>query len=255
MGHRHLTLQTEGSAETDASSTNKPTDQPTTQPENLFPETLFPALRTGTQAAHQQVETLTCMQRLFMADYSLAEYLRLLRQLYGLYAPLEEAILSLSQQNPLPWGYGLKHPLIEQDLHCMDNPLSAGPAERLDLTALPVASTSDRNTISDAQLVGAMYVLQGATLGGSRIASHLEKHFASATAGEHTTVQPSFLFYRAGGEQPRATWMAFQSAVLAQLHASQQDPNKAHNPALFEQVALETANAVFGCFYQWMSRI
>ena len=119
------------------------------------------------QATRERHAALEIQLPLMQPDLSLAAYRRFVARFLGYYAPLEAAML------PLPWWQQLgltysdrrKSPRLEQDLLA----LGMGPnsvqqlAQCLDLPPLE----------SLPQLLGCLYVVEGATLGGQIITRQL----------------------------------------------------------------------------------
>lgn len=88
---------------------------------------------------------------------SLERYRSLLMLLLGFYAPLERALARFTQWSHLGLAVSQRYrtPLLAADLTRLEVPLATVPACR----SLPQLSSFDR-------AVGAMYVMEGATLGG-----------------------------------------------------------------------------------------
>jgi heme oxygenase len=126
-------------------------------------------LRQGTRRAHEAVEALPAMRRLFAPDYTLDEYRRLLQALWPLLQTLEADLLAAGQ-----------HDRIRASV-------SRSEALRRDLLALgavpPVALPHGIPIASESQRAGVLYVLEGSALGGQLIRRALLKRFGPAADG------------------------------------------------------------------------
>jgi heme oxygenase (biliverdin-IX-beta and delta-forming) len=127
-------------------------------------------LKRETAAAHQHLEA-----QLGLLDPSLDvhRYLRVLETFYGFYVPVEIDVTRLAAAE-VPLGFPLRAraELIERDLLA----LGRSPAE---LAALPLCS--DRPELSCFEdLVGCLYVLEGACLGGQVLTPLLHRRLGLA---------------------------------------------------------------------------
>lgn len=118
-------------------------------------------LRSGTRALHQAVEARRPMSRLLADDLSRADYMACLARLAALHATIEPALAPwLAGRVDLDLARRSKRAWLEDDLDC----LGARPARPY---PRPVWTT-------EAHAWGALYVLEGATLGGAVIARHVQ---------------------------------------------------------------------------------
>ena len=85
----------------------------------------------------------------------------------------------------------------------------------------------------DASLLGAMYVLEGSTLGGQVIARHVER-VLGLTAGQGNA------YFRGHTEQTGQLWKEFCDALRTKLPDSEAD------------AVIAAAKAMFGVFGTWM---
>ena len=131
------------------------------------PAPLLARLRTETRPYHDAVEQNEFNQALAAGAPSEAATARFLAKMYGFLVPYEEALLvhapALGPAWELP-GRQRAH-LILEDLHAVPGQLPLCPA-------MPPLATVP-------QLLGALYVLEGSTLGGQVLARQLAK------AGSH----------------------------------------------------------------------
>jgi heme oxygenase (biliverdin-IX-beta and delta-forming) len=148
-------------------------------------------LKQQTAAHHRRVER--CFPILH-PGLSLADYIAWLECLYGFHAPFEEAIAPWAEQLAIDWDARRKVPWLRRDLAILRM-----PAERLG--ALPMCR--DLPELPGLEEVfGALYVLEGATLGGRFIAQHLTGSLGvSAAAG--------CAYFVSYGEELEMRWQAF----------------------------------------------
>lgn len=126
-------------------------------------------LRLETRNEHEAVEQVL---DLMAASLTREGYRRRLEQFYGFYAPLEKALLlrgkdKSTQSLPPSTGSALvsrlnKSALLKKDLHRL------GIATR-DLPLCPALPPQHTH----ADILGALYVMEGATLGGRLITQHI----------------------------------------------------------------------------------
>ena len=181
-------------------------------------------LKTATASRHRQVE-----QRFKILDpqLSLDQYINWLARLYGYYEPFERMIEPWSVEIAIGWTDRRKTPLLVKDLSLLgltNEEIASLPA----CHSLPVLTNI-------GSLFGALYVFEGATLGGRFIANHLSnilKLDAENGAG-------SFLPY---GVDPKPHWLAFQSR-LCEVAASDFNEN---------QIIL-SAKETFDSFDAWLA--
>jgi heme oxygenase (biliverdin-IX-beta and delta-forming) len=156
-------------------------------------------LREQTRPAHVALEAQPQLKKLLSSRLTVLEYSQLLQAMLAFYRSLEPELVpataALLERHPDPeYRYLPRAPLLLNDcqaLGCVDSGFMPGPGEfRLDG--------------SGAQLLGVLYVLEGSTLGGKLIASHLAR-----TLGLSEGSGASF-FHNHQGER---SWMAFRRWV------------------------------------------
>jgi heme oxygenase (biliverdin-IX-beta and delta-forming) len=155
---------------------------------------------------------------------SIEEYRDILQKLWGFYHPLEALIA-----NRIEWPLSLlnfdrrkKIPLLEYDLHILGSP-----------SVLPIC-TELPELIDFAHVLGCLYVLEGATLGGQIIAGHIRQRLGL----DQTNGCSYFCSY---GTETNDMWNAF-CHILA-THASD---------STIENQILQTAHATFVKFNVWL---
>ena len=136
------------------------------------------ALREATRPLHDKLDH--CMP-VTDPGLTLEGYANILKNFYGIYAPLEAQLMGLAPWlNALPdYPDRLRLPMLDQDLDA----LGIDQAQRMDLPrhVLPdmeqlhhqFAEVSGLHTV-----FGVMYVMEGSTLGGQHLVKHLQNHFA-----------------------------------------------------------------------------
>ncbi|HEX4608640.1 MAG TPA: biliverdin-producing heme oxygenase [Urbifossiella sp.] len=181
---------------------------------------LLAELKTRTRPHHERIEAgLNPMREgLTRADY---EYL--LAGFYGFYAPWEDrAATALRPDLRAEFDRRRKAPALDRDLRF----LGADPAGLPRCARLPP-------TDSAAAVLGAMYVVEGSTLGGQHIARHLAR-----TLG----VRPGAGcdFFSGYGDETGAMWKQFRAWLTA--HGVGQ-----------EEVVVAAAADTFDRLGAWMS--
>lgn len=148
-------------------------------------------LRAETRAAHERVEAALDWENRVATR---AGYAALLAQLHGFHAGVEAAAEGLAEPDFLEPRR--KARWLRTDLAA----LGVAPAE---IDALPVRPErfADR-----AALFGALYVLEGAHLGGQIIARHV-------AAGLGLTPETGLAFYTGYGPRTGALWREFQGRL------------------------------------------
>ena len=124
---------------------------------------ILPRLRLETRPFHDGVEANTFNQALTAGTVTAAQTARFLARMYGFVQPYEAALQRHAAAFGPEWQLEQRYraPLILDDLVRLGHP-AAPPL----CPALPPLDTR-------AQLLGAMYVLEGSTLGGQVIARQL----------------------------------------------------------------------------------
>ena len=194
------------------------------QAHDVGPPTLLEALRTGTALLHVALE-----KRLpFFAEHLDADwYGRLLQAYYGFYQPMESA---LYEGALIPDGFDqvlrVKTPTLVSDLHALGLDNQA-------INALPRCCKFPPLD-TPAACLGALYVLEGATLGGQvlrrEVAQRLDLDANNGGA-----------FLNVYGAETGRRWKDF----LDYLGRQPLDTSA-------KQHAVEAARSTFSCFEQWL---
>jgi heme oxygenase len=191
---------------------------------NTSNNSILQRLKFETAPYHRQVE-----QRFKILDpqLSLDSYINWLSRLYGYYEPFERMIEPWSSELALDWSCRRKSPLLVRDLTHL------GVAKE-SIASLPVCS-SFPVLASLASVFGALYVFEGATLGGRIIANHLENSLK-------LEVENGASFFSPYGVNPKPQWLAFQSR-LCEVAASDFQANE----------TIIAAMETFKSFDEWLT--
>ena len=181
---------------------------------------LTDALKANTREQHRLLEISNPLPQ------SLPDYLAQLVAFFGFVKPWEERLAAaLPESDPIRLGRG-KSGWLEADL----NFFGYDAKRRSELpraTALP--STSSR-----AEILGAAYVLEGATLGGQIISRHLETTLGLRDGD-------GCRFFRSYGERVGSQWQEFRAELL-----------RASSPTN-DPVIIEAARNTFTLLHTWFS--
>src|SRR5688572_22975941 len=181
---------------------------------------LTDTLKAATREQHRLLEASNPLPD------SLPDYIAKLVAFYGFVKPWEERVATaLPESDPIRMGR-TKAGWLEADLAFFGyDATRRGELPRA--SALP--STSSR-----AEILGAAYVLEGATLGGQVISRHLE-----ATLG--LRAGDGCRFFRSYGERVGSQWQEFRAELL-----------RASTPA-DDPVIIEAARNTFALLHGWFS--
>ena len=139
---------------------------------------------------------------LLQASMSRAGYLHFLQRFYGYYAPLETQMLALPFWRSMDFDYAGRHktPRLVQDLRALGETPEAVRA---------VARCHKLPTLaSPGQLLGCLYVIEGATLGGQIINRRLQANLG-------LTPLTGAAFFGGYGAQTGSQWKAFCAMLRA----------------------------------------
>jgi heme oxygenase len=154
-------------------------------------------LKLATSACHTALES---QLPLMNADLSRDDYRRFVSRFLGFYAPLESQLLAAPCWQVLAFDYHArqKTPRLKQDLlslGCSADVLAITPH----CTDMPVLTTPE-------QILGCLYVIEGATLGGRVITRHLQNQFGF-------TPESGGAFFDGYGAETGSHWKAFCSML------------------------------------------
>lgn len=173
-------------------------------------------LKAGTQLWHDRLEHGLDLSR---TDFTRPEYSNLLGRFYGYYAPWER---QAAQRFPALLDGRWKTPLLERDLRFLGIVTASLPQcqEIPPLDTLPAT-------------LGAMYVLEGATLGGQYITRQLKPQL-ELTDGQ------GIAFFSSYGSETGSRWKAFQTIL------------QEHSSAAHDAEMIRSAVSTFESMYIWL---
>ena len=178
-------------------------------------------LRHGTEADHHNVEDAVPLMH---EGLDTAQYVQCLQQIYGVVSAWEERAAEIGPEwLQLALLTRQRKPLLERDLAWF------GVTERDDRRpTLP-----EMNDLPS--LFGAMYVMEGSTLGGQLIARHVETAL-------HLSDGQGSLYFRGHGSQTGPLWKEF--CEMLKLRISDEQTG----------AVVVSAKAMFSTFGTWMQR-
>jgi heme oxygenase (biliverdin-IX-beta and delta-forming) len=154
---------------------------------------LLDRLRDETSSQHQRVENRLDLLR---PDLSLAAYAGVLGRLYGFYSPWQSRIAGTAPLLLPDWAVRqekLQH--LASDLAYLD----------VNVAALPLCQQLPAYETASAVL-GGLYVIEGATLGGQIISRHLQRSFHFPNGRGDT-------FFQSYGANVGRMWSSFREAL------------------------------------------
>lgn len=162
-------------------------------------DSILARLKARTAHQHQQTEDGVDLMR---DDFSLAEYRNLLSRFYAFYLPFEEKMRAAIEKYSVDFGYAdrLNAPNLRADLKNLGMP-EAEIAAVVPAQNLPVLDSPEK-------IFGALYVIEGSTLGGQFIARHLKEKFGLDESN-------GVAFFTAYGKDTGKMWNAFREAITA----------------------------------------
>lgn len=182
-------------------------------------------IKQTTSGQHRRVEKLF---NILDPQLTISQYNVWLESLYGYYVPFERAIEPWAEQLAIDWQQRRKAPLLKKDL------------EYLGVTPERIAVLPHCSQIPEfkdiASVIGAVYVFEGATLGGRFIANHL----ANKLNLDSNSGASFFLPY---GSDPKPQWQFFQNRLL-----------EIADSVAEEDSIIASAGAVFASFEAWLAK-
>jgi heme oxygenase (biliverdin-IX-beta and delta-forming) len=186
-------------------------------------------LRAATTAAHERMHAHPGFAAAAAGTIGFADYRRLLARLYGFHRPFEAAACEAVASTGFDFDIEgrARSPALVADLKTLG--LDPEAIARLPLW------TQSFSFASEAALLGALYVLEGSTLGGVQIARALQG-VVGDKAGDGRR------FFLGRGDQRSSMWRDF----LAQLESLSEDAKSSRE-------AIDSAVATFEDFEAWMT--
>jgi heme oxygenase len=186
-------------------------------------------LKLATSASHTALEDQLPLMR---ADLSREDYRRFVGRFFGFYAPLEAQLMASPHWKSLAFDYAdrQKTPRLTQDLLALGSSARA-LASTPRCTDLPACNTPE-------QLLGCLYVIEGATLGGRVITRHLQNQLG-------VTPESGGAFFDGYGAQTGVRWKAF--CTMLSTHAGDHDAHASRHAAI-----VAGANHTFETLTHWL---
>ena len=184
-------------------------------------------LKMETRAQHAALES---QLPLLDASMSLEAYRQCLRRFYGYYLPLESLLMAQPVWDELGFDYTerCKAHGLQRDLLALGD----SPAQLMQIPRchdIPKLHTL-------AQVLGCLYVIEGATLGGQIITKHLQ-------ANLRLTPNHGATFFSGYGVRTGALWKAFGTMLITRAE-------QAASASASEIV--DSANQTFQTLEQWL---
>lgn len=183
---------------------------------------LLDRLRIETRSVHERLERDL---DLLPPALTLERYRELIARFYGIYLPLEREVLSRAPGHLSSFfSARQKVPALLADLAALD----------LSPDAVPVCDSLPPLQ-SFPHLLGASYVMEGATLGGQIISRHLSAHLGIGRDNGGA-------FFHGYGSQTGGMWTAFRTCLLH------------HSSPANDDAVVEGASHTFHAMHRWLCR-
>jgi len=210
-----------------------PVSQPLAAPPSVAPPSILSRLRLETRGEHKAVEQVLDLMSVSLTPKG---YRHRLEQFYGFYAVLENALQARGQGKSDPSAESILSPatrsalvarsnktaLLRQDLHCLGADLETLPLCR----TLPPLGTQ-------AEVLGCLYVMEGATLGGRMISQHMR-----AALGITPTTGGSF--FDGYGDATGTMWQGMRQLLVSSATDTET-----------ENALVASAITTFACLRNW----
>ncbi|MBA2651320.1 MAG: biliverdin-producing heme oxygenase [Tatlockia sp.] len=163
-------------------------------------------LQEETKCLHDQIEQTFLLKKILLKEITLSDYQLLIQQFYGFITPCEALIDSLSCKSVIK--NRKKKPWLEQDLHALkiSNNTNLYPSVCIDL---PVLSEYE-------QVLGYLYVIEGATLGGQLITKMIKSQL-------EITADQGGRFFHGYGDKTKIMWSKFCMNLCSITQAEQKN--------------------------------
>lgn len=133
-------------------------------------------LRAASHLCHVRINSHPLLVGITRSDYSLSSYHGVLLAYFQLYAALEKQINRFTQSHAVALDYSrrLKLPWLEDDLHFFN----ADTSLELNPPRYPIEFPEIKTM---GELIGVLYAIEGASLGGQMLSQHLHKNLGLST--------------------------------------------------------------------------
>ncbi len=197
---------------------------------------ILKCLKLATSACHTALEDQLPLMR---SDLSREEYRQFVGRFFGFYAPLEIQLMASNHWQLLGFDYAArqKTPRLVQDL------VSLG-ANSAELATTPLCTNLPALTTPE-QLLGCLYVIEGATLGGRIITRQLQTQLG-------LNPESGGAFFDGYGAQTGPYWKAF--CTMLTNHADHHDGHCADrfSNEIRQGAIVAGANCTFETLTQWL---
>lgn len=180
-------------------------------------------LKDETTNLHDKIEQTFLFKKILQQEITLSDYQLLIQKIYGFITPCEAIIDSLTCKSVIE--NRKKTPWLEHDLHTLKI-LTAGDDELLRCLDLPILSEPEH-------VLGYLYVIEGATLGGQVITKMLKIQL-------QITVDKGGRFFHGYGDKTKMMWNKFCSHLCSINDVKQQN------------MIIHAAINTFDRLYEWM---
>jgi heme oxygenase len=186
-------------------------------------------LRKSTAAVHERLHQHEGFAAVAAGTIDLIDYQRLLSRLWGFHFPFETALGRVDREQDIRVEFAARgrSRMLESDLVALG-------WDRASVVGLPQCE-SLRAPANAAEFMGALYVVEGSTLGGIQLARALK----AVVGGDSGEGRSFFLGY---GDRHGAMWRSFLKR-LENCASSEAD----------DDAVIEGANRTFADFESWMA--
>ncbi len=189
-------------------------------------------LKTETRPYHDNMERVGFSDKIMNGSLNLEEYKLLIRNNYIMNSIIEKAVSALPEfvnLKELNFEGRKKNHLLERDLDVLG-------LNKAELDALDYSMSFDNLS----QALGAFYVMEGSTLGGSVISRHLAKNPNLASV-------PEYNFYGCYGDMVGPNWKMFQGVLISHADSTEKEDQMV-------QAACDTFDYFRGIFEDSLSK-
>lgn len=167
---------------------------------NFAPENILARLKRETEKAHRETEKQISLEN---PEFSVADYLDLLVKFYVFYQAFEPQLLSTIKERKIDFDYEAR-----QKTSKLLNDLRILGMNEKAISELSGSRRDDLPALDSAEKIfGALYVVEGSTLGGQVISRFLQTKFGfNQTSGA--------AFFSGYGAQTGKMWNDFRAAIL-----------------------------------------
>lgn len=199
--------------------------------QNMTHGNLAQLLKSTNAEAHIKLEQAV---DIMSPAITIAAYAELIRRFYGFIKPWEDQLRSLLPEALMPlFANRYKTAWLWQDLTILDS--LSGSVSRPSGGSISILCETLPDMSTTARLLGSAYVIEGSSLGGRIITSHLAHHFGSDGA-------VPYRYFQCYGSKTGSMWKSYLAALAASI------PRKDYPEAL------DASAQTFVCLTRWFSR-